>query len=220
MPTPKLASPSILRSNGKSRRAWPGGGAFAFPTDPRANVRKSPALWSPEIAPDVVTLDASGWAGAIPLPPGSESLVEFASDTEHHTVVAIASARLRLCVHKVQGLTVPTLTIPCDPGCALRLAAAARFQRVTQGNRLNVDRAAVPTAYQRARWVQFLALHDALEAGASSRDLAFSIVFPRHRPLKGAQWKGSGERRHVLRLIAAARRLVATGYRLVLRHHR
>lgn len=219
MPTPKPASPSVLRSSEKNRRVWPGGGVFAFPTDPQADVRKTPALWSPEIAPDVVTLDAPDWAGAIPLPLGSEPLVEFASDTEHHTVVAIASSRLRMCVHKVPGLTVPTLTIPCDPACALRLAAAARFQRVTQGKRLNIDRAALPTAYQRTRWVQFLALHDALEAGASSRDLVFGIVFPNHRPLKGAEWKGSGERRHVLRLMAAARRLVARGYRSLL-HHR
>lgn len=214
MPRPRLGSPSILRSNEKNRRVWPDGGACAFPTDPEANVRKKPALWSPEIAPDVVTLDASDWAGAIPLPPGSEPLVEFASDTERHTVVAMASARLRLCVHKVPGLTVPTLTIPCDPNCALRLAAAARFQRVTQGKRANIDRSAEPTAYQRARWVQFLAIHDALEAGTSSRDLAF----PNHRALKGAEWKGSGERRHVLRLTAAARRLVTSGYRSLLQH--
>ncbi|WP_341711527.1 DUF2285 domain-containing protein [Erythrobacter sp.] len=166
-----------------------------------------------------MTLDASDWAGAIPLPPDSEPLVEFASDTERHTVVAIASARVRLCVHKVPGLTVPTLTIPCDPSCALRLAAATRFQRVTQGKRANIDRSAEPTAYQRTRWSQLLALHDALEAGASSRDIAFGIVFPNHRPLKGAEWKGSGERRHVLRLTAAARRLVASGYRSLL-HHR
>lgn len=209
---------SILRNNEKNRRVWPGGGACAFPTDPEASVRKLPALWLPEIAPDVVILDASDWAGANPLPPGSEPLVEFASDTECHTVVDTASARLRLCVHKVPGLTVPTLTIPCDPSCALRLAAAARFQRVTQDKCTNIDRSAVPTVYQRARWVQLLTLNDALEAGASSRDLAFGIVFPNHRPLKGAEWKGSGERRHVLRLMAAARRLVADGYRSLLQH--
>ena len=218
MPTLWPASPSILRNKEKNRRAWPGGGAFAFPTDPKADVRKTPALWSPEIAPDVVTLDASDWAGAIPLPPGSEPLVEFASETERHSVVAIASARLCLCVHKMQGLTVPTLPIPCDPNCALRLAAAARFQKVTQSKRNAVDQSAVPTAYKRTRWVQLLALNDALEAGASSRDLAFGIVFPNHRPLKGAEWKGSGERRHVLRLTAAARRLVASGYRSLLLH--
>ncbi|MBD3729274.1 MAG: DUF2285 domain-containing protein [Sphingomonadales bacterium] len=211
--------PSILRNYEKNRRAWPGGGACAFPTDPEANVRECPALWSPEIAPDVVTIEAANPAGAIPLPKGSEPLAEYASGTDRHYVIAIASARLRLCVRSMPDLAIPTLTIPCDPACALRLAAAARFQRVTQGKQPNIDRAVVPTAYQRSRWVQFLALHDALEAGASSRTLAFDLVFPRHRPLRGAEWKGSGERRHVLRLTAAARRLVAGGYRSLLLHH-
>lgn len=210
--------PTILRSKEKNRRAWPGGGAFAFPTDPDAKVRDNPALWSPEISPDVVTIEAASPAGAIPLPKASEPLTEYASGADRHSVIAIASARLRLCVRRVPDMPIPTLTIPCDPNCALRLAAATRFQRVTQGKRVNVDRAAVPTAYQRARWVQFLALHDALEAGASSRDLAFGIVFSRHRLLRGAEWKGSGERRHVLRLTAAARRLVADGYRSLLQH--
>lgn len=216
---PRPALSSVLRSFEKNRRVWPGGGAFAFPTDPEAKVRESPALWSPEIAPDVVTIEAANPAGAIPLPKGSEALVEYASGADRHSVIAIAAARLRVCVRSMPDLAIPILTIPCDPSCALRLAAAARFQRVTQGRRANVDRTAVPTAYQRARWVQFLALHDALEAGASSRDLAFGIVFPRHRPLKGAEWKGSGERRHVLRLTAAARRLVAGGFRSLLLHH-
>lgn len=76
----------------------------------------------------------------------------------------------------------------------------------------------MPTRYQRIRFVHFLALHDALEAGASTRDIAFELVFPNHRPLAGAIWKGSGERRHVLRLIADARRLVEGGYRNLLRH--
>ncbi len=181
-------------------------------------MRESPALWLPEIAPDVVTIEAANPAGAIPLPKGSEALADYASGTDRHCVIAIASARLRLSVRSMPDVAIPTLTIPCDPSCAFRLAAAARFQQMTQGNCLNVDRAAVPTAYQRARWVQFLGLHDALEAGASSRDLAFGIVFPRHRPLRGAEWKGSGERRHVLRLTAATRRLVAGGYRSLLLH--
>ena len=141
-----------------------------------------------------------------------------ASSTQKLQVRAIASARLRLCVHKVPGLTIPTFTIPCDPNCALRLAAAARFQRVTQGKRSAIDRSAEPSTYQRTRWVQFLTLHDALEAGASSRDLAFGFVFRGHRPLTGAIWKGSGERRHVLRLIADARRIVSVGYRKLLLH--
>ena len=76
----------------------------------------------------------------------------------------------------------------------------------------------MPTGYQRARLTQLLALRDALDAGASTRDVAFGLVMPNHRPLAGQDWKGSGERRHVLRLIAEARRLVNGGYRKILRH--
>lgn len=63
-----------------------------------------------------------------------------------------------------------------------------------------------------------LAIHDALDAGVGPRHIAFGLVFRRHRPLTGATWKGSSERRHTLRLIADARRLAASGYRDVLRH--
>ena len=90
---------------------------------------------------------------------------------------------------------------------------------MTLGGRLAVYQSAVPTAYQHLRFVQFLAIHDALEAGASARDLAFGLVFPNHRPIASAIWKGSGERRHVLRLIAEARLLVSGGYRKLLLHN-
>lgn len=163
-------------------------------------------------------LEAAAPSLAIPLPQGSESLVEIATDAERHVVAAHGTARLRLCVRHAPCRPIPAISIPCDMAWALRLAAAARLQRVTQGDFATVDGSAFPSAYQRARFAQFLNLHDALEAGASSRDLAFSLVFPNHRPLVGAMWKGSGERRHVLRLIAEARRLVTSGYRKLLLH--
>ena len=166
----------------------------------------------------MVILEAADPERAIPLPPGSEPLVEVATGADRHVVIAHGTARLRLCVRHAPGRPVPALSIPCDPVCGLRLAAAARLERATHGDRLAIDRATLPTAYQRARFAQLLGLHDALEAGASSRDLAFGLVFRGHRPLVGATWKGSGERRHVLRLIADARRLVAVGYRKLLVH--
>lgn len=183
-----------------------------------ANPRESPALWSPEAAPDVVVIEAADLGRAIPLPPGTEPLVEATTDAEHYLVVAHGTARLRLCVRHAPLLHVPAFSIPCDPVCALRLAAAARLQRVTRGGRAPAGLASLPTRYQRNRYTQLLEIHDALEAGASSRDLAFGLVFRGHRPLAGAIWKGSGERRHVLRLIADARRLVAVGYRKLLLH--
>ncbi|WP_343071056.1 DUF2285 domain-containing protein [Novosphingobium jiangmenense] len=108
--------------------------------------------------------------------------------------------------------------MPCDACCSVRLAAAARLDRLTRSGRLGADRSGAPSAYQRGRFARLLAIYDALEAGASSRDLAYGLVFPKQRPLAGAMWKGSGERRHVLRLVAEARRLIARDYRKLLLH--
>lgn len=163
-------------------------------------------------------LEAADPAGAVPVTTGCERLVEIVSETGRHTVIAHGTARLRLCVRQAPSRPVPTLCIPYDTVCMLRLAAAARLDRVTRGGHYSVNHSGLPTTYQRTRFAQFLGLHDALEAGASARDLAFSLVFPYHRPLIGAVWKGSGERRHVLRLIAEARRMVGGGYQKLLHH--
>ncbi|MCC6480126.1 MAG: DUF2285 domain-containing protein [Sphingomonadaceae bacterium] len=170
------------------------------------------------MAPDVVIIEAEDPGQALSLPSGSEPLVDIATGKERHIVAAHGTARLRLCVRHAPSLPVPTYAIPCDATCALRLAAASHLQRVMRGDRIATGRAALPTPNQRIRYAGLLRIHDALEAGASARDLAFGLVFPNHRPLAGAIWKGSGERRHVLRLIADARRLIATGYRRLLLH--
>ena len=196
----------------------PGVGASAFPTDPALNPREHPALWSPDTAPDVVIVEVADPSLAIPLQPDAEPLVESATITERNLVYAQGTARLRLCVRLVPARAVPAISIPCDATCALRLAATSSLQRVMRGDRIAAGRTALPTTNQRMRYIRLLRIHDALEAGASARDLAFGLVFPNHRPLAGAIWKGSGERRHVLRLIADARRLVATGYRRLLLH--
>ena len=61
--------------------------------------------------------------------------------------------------------------------------------------------------------------HPGCAAGRSQHpQIAFSQIFPKMRPLKGATWKGSSERRHTLRLMAEARRLASTGYRQILSH--
>lgn len=155
---------------------------------------------------------------AIPLPPGFEPLADHSEWNEHHLVAAKGTARLRLCLRAAPPRYPDCLVILRDQCAAARLAAAARFERVTRGLRLGPDRAASPSAYRRSRLVQLLSIHDALDAGADPHDLAFGLVFPRHRPLIGATWKGSGERRHTLRLIADARRLVTVGYRTLLHH--
>lgn len=59
-----------------------------------------------------------------------------------------------------------------------------------------------------------LAMLDRREAGASARDLAFTLVYPNSRLLRGAEWKASGEKRHVLRLLKSALTLRGGGYRV------
>lgn len=156
--------------------------------------------------------------GPIGLPPDCESLAEATVDADHHLVMSHGAARLRLCLRLAPTRKGSCLVIDCDACGTTRLAAATRFQRATRGRRAAPDRSAMPTGYQRARLTQLLALCDALDAGASTRDVAFGLVMPNHRPLAGPDWKGSGERRHVLRLIAEARRLVNGGYRKLLHH--
>jgi len=154
----------------------------------------------------------------IPLLPGFEPLVEAVGEHEHYLVAAKGAARLRLCLRAAPPQCPDCLIIHNDLCAAARLAAATRFERATRGLRLGPDRVASPSVYRRSRLALLLDIQDGIDAGMSPRDLAFGLVFPRHRPLAGATWKGSGERRHTLRLIADARRLVTSGYRKLLRH--
>jgi hypothetical protein len=155
---------------------------------------------------------------AIPLPSGFEPLADHSDRNEHHLVAAKGAARLRLCLRAAPLRCTDCLVILRDPCAVVRLAAATRFEQVTKGIRIGPDKAASPSGYRRTRLVRLLSIHDALYAGADQRDIAFGLVFPRHRPLIGATWKGSSERRHTLRLIADARRLISSGYIDILRH--
>lgn len=73
-----------------------------------------------------------------------------------------------------------------------------------------------PKPYQRHRLIQLLQVQDALSEGASTRDIAYGLIFPRHTPQIGAAWKDSSERRHTLSLISEAKRMVNGGYRRLL----
>jgi hypothetical protein len=155
---------------------------------------------------------------AMPLPTGFEVISDHSDSHEHYVVAAKDTARLRLCVRTGPMHCLDCLIILRDQSAAIRLAAASRFERITRGSRFDLDRKASPSSYRRTKLIQLLTIHDALDAGADPRDIAFSLAFPRHRPLVGSTWKGSGERRHTLRLIADARCLVMTGHRKLLLH--
>jgi hypothetical protein len=214
---PTHGSPASLQSQTLKRRVWPGGGGCAFPTDPASNPRTSPALWSPTASSDVVVVETAN-VDTIPLPHSCKPLVETINGTEHHLVAAFGRARVRLCLQKESSRKPDCLIIMRDSFATTRLTAAARFERVMRESCLGNDRATAPSEYQRTRIVRLLAIQDRLDTGASARDIAFGLIFRRQRPLVGATWKGSSERRHTLRLIAETRRMVDCGYRRLLHH--
>jgi hypothetical protein len=154
----------------------------------------------------------------IPLPPGFEVIGDHRDNHKHHVVAANDTARLRLFLRTGPMRCPDCLIILRDQSAAIRLAAASQFERMIRGVRPVSDCAASLSFYRRTKLIQLLTILDALDAGVDTRDLAFGVVFPRHQPLVGATWKGSGERRHTLRLIANARRLVKSGYLKLLRH--
>jgi Uncharacterized conserved protein (DUF2285) len=216
---PKLThgSPTNPEVQTSKRRVLPGDGACAFPTDPASDPRTDPTLWSPIVAPDVVTIETADMT-AVPLPSGFELLSEAIRPTERHLVVALGTARFRLCLCAASIRRTNCLIVTHDRFVRVRLAAAQRFERATSGRRIAPDPAAFPSIYRRSRIVRLLRIHDALEAGKTPRTLAFDLIFPGQAPLDGASWKGSGERRHTFRLIAEMRHLVNGNHQKLLRH--
>ncbi len=108
------------------------------------------------------------------------------------------------------------MVVILDAHASKRLAASAVAETVLSQQKAIKSNAPMPTANQRRRLVQMLLVHDALRGGASIRDIAFGFIFPRSRPLTGAEWKGSSERRHTHRFIAELREMVRAGYRKLL----
>lgn len=200
----------------KKGRTWPGGGAFAFPIDPLACPRSAPALWSPAVAPGVTVIEAADPDFTAVLP-GWLPLARYRDLQDRHLVLGCGAARLRLCLRHIPGREAACIVLGHDDLLAVRLNAATRYARAAV-RKAGTHEGALPTGYQRARLARLLAIADALALGASARDIAFAIVFPRHAPLHGPVWKGSGERRHTLRLIRHARLLTGGGHAGLLRN--
>lgn len=196
-------------------RVWPDDGAFAFPCAPNAEPAENPALWSPEDMPGVVILDSPA-SSAFTLPTGVEILADHVVAGERHLVLASLAGRVRLCIRQADARIAPTIVITMDAHAAKRLAAAAVAEGIVFRHILPKSRISVPTAYQRRRLVLMLKVHDAVLGGASHRDVAFGHIFPRNRPLVGAEWKGSSECRHTHRFISELRQMVSAGYRKLL----
>jgi len=191
---------------------------LCFPICPDLSPRQAPALWMPQHTAAIVTLESPFEPAAFKLPASARMLADCLIGDERHLVLETALHRVRFCIRRAAGREITMIVIPMDGLAVKRLAAARTAERLLCGHGEGAHDSALPTRYQRGRFILMLAVHDALMDGASIHDVAFTLAFPRTKPLTGAEWKGSGERRHTLRLIADARRMVTTGYRMLLRH--
>lgn len=189
---------------------------LCVPVRPDAVPSQEPALWLPDHAVRVVTIEGPAEPLMFTPPGGTEVVAEHLIGDERHLVLRSGANRIRLCLRQSSARSAPTFVITLDAYAAKRLAMAGVAERVLRGANGRLPKLSAPTPYQCRRLIQMLRLHDALQGGAAIRDVAFGLIFPRMTPLTGAAWKGSGERRHAHRLVAQVRQMIGGDYRRLL----
>ena len=131
-----------------------------------------------------------------------------------HYVLTSTFGRYRLWQSDLAVGLSRAFLVPDDAFASMRSEALYRFQLARAGRRAALQTSNIsPSEYQRRRLANMLAMLDGREAGATIRELAFTLVYPNSRLLRGAEWKASGEKRHVLRLLRSALKLRGGGYR-------
>ncbi len=200
----------LIQGSAQEALAYPWGLCRVF--DPDASPRAKPALWRPACHPAILEIRCSTDSAPTLLPQGYGTLAEFKRGNAHHLVLAKAAHRLRLCLWQAPDQLSPAMILLKDNSLAVRLAAAVHYARVCKKQMAPPSPPCQPSPYQRRALVRLLQINDAIAAGAKCRDIAWTIVFPKHECLSGMAWKGSAERRHCWRLIGQARRLQHGGY--------
>jgi hypothetical protein len=200
----------LIQSSAHEALAYPWGLCRVF--DPDASPRAKPALWRPACHPAILEIRCSTNSAPAMFPQGYDPLAEFKCGNAHHLVLANAAYRLRLCLWQAPGQQSPAMILLKDDSLAVRLAAAGHYARICKKHMAPPSPPCQPTPYQRLALVRLLQINDAMAAGATCRDIAWTIVFPKHECLSGMAWKGSAERRHCWRLIGQAKRLQHGGH--------
>nr|WP_237452355.1 DUF2285 domain-containing protein [Qipengyuania algicida] len=130
-----------------------------------------------------------------------------------HLVGRIGTTRFRLWIPDQSVGPNSVFHIPDDNLALLRSEANLFYLKALRRSpRFRTPNPFSPTPYQRHRLTLLLAIADARRAGASARNIAFSLIFPRNKLLTGAEWKGANEKRQTLRLIGEAKSRIAGGY--------
>ena len=146
-------------------------------------------------------------------------LAEAETEAGRHIVLAGRRARHRLVM--MHSAERDGYFVPGDRSIPIRLAARGAFHD-RRGRQASGSPAALkPTAYQRRRLALLLAILDRLEqpsrGPATVRQITRDLLLPGLGYERAIEWKTSSHRRQAQRLIAEARRMMATGYRDLLR---
>ena len=195
-----------------------GVGAYAFPCDPDQSPLDAPALWSPDICPATLILEANPAAGTRPHGAKISAIEGVIAECHQcdgrHLVIADDQGHHRLWLRRASTAHGHAFTIVADKHFDARIAVAKRLMRKLDGRRSGpLPSSFTPTLFQHGRLTLLLRLLDSERSGANRRDMAFTILFRNHAPLTNAQWKGSSARRRTQRMLAQAHHLMAIGYR-------
>jgi len=183
------------------------------PFDPALGARCAPAVWDPDIARSVITLAPApaGFGRGAAWPAALRPLVELHAGDACHLVFDLGGARHRVRILGLAGDCPLVMILPSD---GAGFAEAGSLASALNGE--PVDQCRPPASrFQRHQFATMLDIFDAAATGASLRDIAVATLFP-WLDLDATEWKSSTERRRVQRLLAAARRMVAGGYRALI----
>nr|WP_189677419.1 DUF2285 domain-containing protein [Sphingomonas glacialis] len=201
-----------------TREGWPGSGGWPVSFDPDRPPRAAPALWRADTAASVVTLISAppGFAAAAPLPPAIAPIADATDAGGRHLVIDTPSCRNRLWLLGTEpGAALVILLAPTRH--PVRVAAADAARCLMAGvPRLFGTAALSPTRLQHRRLVLLLDILDARLAGASTREVATTLLYPWLADIPALAWTASSERRRTQRMIAEARGLMQGGYRALL----
>lgn len=196
-------------------------GASNFLADPALGADVCPAFWRPEHNPSVILVALSTacrkeFETALH---ARTILAEAKTEAGRHMVLAGRRARHRLLM--MHSTKHDGYFVPGDRSLPIRLAALGAFHD-PRGRQTSGSPAALkPTAYQRRRLALLLAILDRLEQPscepATVRQITRDLLLPRIDYERAIEWKTSSHRRQAQRLIAEARRMMATGYRDLLK---
>lgn len=201
----------------RPRSRGAGGYPFAYaPSDLSEAV-----LWRPELIPTSITLEAApdDFEGAAVDPAAIGRLLsDQLNEQGRHVVIEDAAGEHRLWLRDMTPGQRMAAVIPLDRDFNTRMASLQRFHRRLLGRRPGPPpRGWTLSAYRRRRLDLMLRALDLHIAGHNYRQIAVALGERDVTDMSAAEWKGSRERAHVIRLVTSATRMMDNGYRRLLR---